>query len=89
MSTTLNLVPAICEIEKQISKIKANHIAELKPYIDSLEKLRAINTACEKCGGAGTLVRPRICAEDDMTREKITCPVCDGTGLSQDDTNNK
>jgi RecJ-like exonuclease len=82
-SSMLNLVPAIHEIEEQIAQIKASYAKELKPYVDSLDKLRAINTACEKCGGAGKVMRPRACAEDDRERDMITCSVCGGTGLSQ------
>lgn len=84
----LNLVPAIREVEAQIHKLEAMFNAEVKPYRDSLEALRKINQACERCNGKGMALRSRTCAEDDRPdpndpRDYITCPICHGTGLSK------
>lgn len=76
----LNLVPAIREIESQISEIKARHREELEPYEQSLVELRKINTACEKCGGSGEVFK-RSCAEDDG--DMYPCDACQGTGKIQ------
>jgi recombinational DNA repair protein RecR len=78
----MNLIPAIRAIREQISDIEHKHAEELAPYKDSLESLQKINTACEKCGGSGRVMRPRLCAEDDRDREMIQCNLCHGTGLS-------
>lgn len=84
----LNLVPAIREVEAQIHKLEAKFDAEVKPYRDSLEALRKINQACERCNGEGKVLCSRACAEDDRPdpndpRDYITCPICHGTGLSK------
>lgn len=73
----MNLVPAIIEIESQISGLKSRHRKELEPYINSLKELRKINTACESCGGNGKVWR-RSCAEDDGDYYK--CDACCGSG---------
>ncbi len=75
-----NYALIIRQIEDMISEIKAKHDAELRPYYDGIEALRVINTACEKCDGAGEVMRPRACAEDDRNREMIPCSACGGTG---------
>ena len=83
----LNLVPAIKEVEAQIRKIKAEYSKKLQPYEDSLEHLRKINTACERCNGVGKVLRPRACAEDDPPdpndpRDWNKCDECHGTGFA-------
>lgn len=83
----LNLVPAIREIEAQISAIEAEFSTKLKPYKESLSALRKINQACEKCCGEGRVLRSRACAEDDRPDpndpgDYNICSVCHGTGLS-------
>ena len=83
----LNLVPAIREIEAQIRAIESEHRKKIEPYQKSLEQLRKINTACEKCGGAGKVLRSRACAEDDRPdpndpSDYNTCDKCHGTGLA-------
>lgn len=83
----LNLVPAIKEVEAQIRKIKAEYSKKLQPYEDSLEQLRKINTACERCNGVGKVLRPRACAEDDPPDPNDPCDwnkcdECKGTGLA-------
>ncbi len=83
----LNLVPAIREIEEQIKTMEYEYKEKIKPYLNSLEQLRKINTACEKCGGKGRVLRSRACAEDDRPDPKdpsdwIECFICSGTGLS-------
>lgn len=83
----LNLVPAIIEIEAQIRKIEAEYNKKLQPYKNSLEQLRKINTACERCKGIGKVLRSRACAEDDPPdpndpRDWNKCDVCHGTGLA-------
>lgn len=57
----LNLVPAIKSIEKGLNELNK----KIQPYLDSLEKLREINQACEYCNGTGRVLRNRSCAEDD------------------------
>lgn len=57
------------------------------PYLDSLEKLREINQACEYCNGTGRVLRNRSCAEDDRPdpndlSDYIKCRGCNGTGLA-------
>lgn len=84
----LNLVPAIREIEAQISTIKAEFDKKLKPYQESLAALRNINQACERCCGEGRILRSRTCAEDDRPNpndpnDYNTCPICHGSGLSK------
>lgn len=84
----LNLVPAIREIEAQISTIKAEFDKKLKPYQESLTALRNINQACERCCGEGRVLRSRACAEDDRPNpndpsDYNTCPVCHGSGLNK------
>lgn len=84
----VNLVPAIKEIEKIISDIKADYDKKIKPYQDSLEHLRQINTACEFCNGEGKVLRSRACAEDDRPdpndpRDWLMCSYCHGTGSSK------
>ena len=84
---SLNLVPAIREIEKTISSIDYEYTQKLAPYKKSLEELRKVNTACEKCGGSGRILRSRACAEDDRPdpndpRDYNTCDKCKGTGLA-------
>lgn len=84
---TLNLVPAIREIEAQIRQIKADFERKVKPYNDSLAALRKINTACEKSAGTGKVLRSRACAEDDRPdpddpSDWNTCPVCHGSGVA-------
>jgi len=78
-----NLVSAIKETERRISKLDADHQKRRKPLEDRLSMLRKENTVCEKCNGAKQVMRPRTCAEDDREREMITCPVCKGTGLAR------
>lgn len=89
----LNLVPAIREIETQIRNLAAEFEAKVKPYRDSLNTLRMVNQACEKCCGEGRILRNRACAEDDRPdpndpRDYISCPVCHGTGRSTPSENN-
>lgn len=81
----LNLVPAIHEVERQIDTIKAEYQIKIKPFQDSLEALRKINQACERCYGEGRVLRSRSCAEDDAPNpddpnDYNICPVCHGTG---------
>lgn len=84
----LNLVPAIHEIEAQIRQLETEYKIKLKPYQDSLDALRNINQACEKCGGTGKVLRSRSCAEDDAPdpndpRDWLRCSECGGTGLTK------
>lgn len=84
---TLNLVPAIREVEAQIRQLTAEFEKKVKPYNDSLAALRKVNTACERCEGIGKVLRSRACAEDDRPdpddpRDWNTCPVCQGSGLA-------
>ena len=43
----LNLVPAIKSIEKGLNELAQRYNKKIQPYLDSLEKLREINQACE------------------------------------------
>lgn len=91
---SLNLVPAIREVESQINQLEAEFKAKVKPYYDSLNALRKINTACEKCGGYGKVLRSRACAEDDRPdsddpRDWNTCPVCNGSGMTKHESEHK
>jgi len=81
----LNLVPAIRSVESEISDIKAEYREKIRPYEQSLEYLREINEACERCCGEGKVLRSRSCAEDDRPdpndpTDWNTCPECCGTG---------
>lgn len=83
----MNLVPAIRQIEEQISEIESEYKIKAKPYHDSLKALRKLNTACEKCAGKGKVLRRRACAEDDRPdptdpRDYIKCDACGGSGLA-------
>ena len=83
----MNLVPAIRQIEEQISEIEREYKVKAKPYHDSLQALRKLNTACEKCAGKGKVLRRRACAEDDAPdpkdpRDYIKCDACGGTGIA-------
>lgn len=85
----LNLVPAIKELEQEITKRKLEFAKSIKPYVDSLAQLRKLNEACEFCNGKGKILRSRVCAEDDRPdpkdpRDYRTCPYCAGTGLLKD-----
>lgn len=87
-ASTLNLVPAIKEIEQQISKMELDFRERIAPYKKSLDELRKINTACEACCGEGKVLRSRSCAEDDRPdpddpSDYLVCNVCHGTGLAQ------
>ena len=64
----LNLVPAIIEIEAQIRKIEAEYNKKLQPYKNSLEQLRKINTACERCNGIGKILRSLL---EEILDEKL------------------
>lgn len=77
MADKLNLVPATREIESQIRKMESEFQAKISPYKRSLEELRKINTACEKCAGTGKIFR-RSCAEDEG--DYYRCEECYGTG---------
>ena len=82
----LNLVPAIKALEGQIKELRSEYLEKVIPYEDSLRQLRKINMACEKCEGAGKVLRYRACAEDDRPdpndpRDYVTCNACGGTGL--------
>lgn len=84
---SLNLVPAIRELEREIRKQECEFNARIKPYKDSLEQLRRLNTACETCNGFGKVLRSRACAEDDAPdpndpRDYRECRVCKGTGTT-------
>lgn len=86
----MNLVPAIRQIEEQISEIEREYKIKAKPYHDSLKALRKLNTACEKCAGKGKVLRRRACAEDDAPdpknpRDYIKCDACGGTGKANYD----
>lgn len=81
----INLVPAIKEIEKIIKEKEARFKKEIAPYEESLNQLRRINTVCEKCMGAGHVLRNRVCAEDDRPNPNdpsdwVECKKCYGTG---------
>lgn len=81
----LNLVPAIKIIEEIISKLDAEHEKKVRPYLNSLEQLRKLNTACEYCNGTGEVLRFRVCAEDDRPdpdnpNDLKRCPKCKGSG---------
>jgi len=87
---TLNLVPAIKEIERQISEMETEFSKKIEPYRSSLAELRRINTACEVCGGKGLVLRTRSCAEDDRPdpsdpRDFVKCGRCFGSGLAHPD----
>lgn len=77
MADKLNLVPAIHEIENQIRKMESEFQVKIAPYKRSLEEIRKINTACEKCAGTGKIFK-LSCAEDDG--EYYCCEDCCGTG---------
>lgn len=82
---SINIVPAIKEIEAIIRNKTEEFEEQIKPYKDSLAQLRKINTACEKCNGVGKVLRSRACAEDDRPdpddpRDWIQCNYCFGTG---------
>lgn len=81
----MNLLPAIEEIKEQIEQIESRHEMELKPYKESLCALQKLNKACPECLGQGEYMRPRACAEDDMTREMIRCHKCNGTGIKKEE----
>lgn len=90
---TLNLVPAIREVEAQIGQLEAEFKAKIKPYRDSLSALRKINTACEKCGGSGKVLRNRAYAEDDRPdpddpTDWRSCPICHGSGIAKYEVQN-
>ena len=80
----MNLVPAIKQIERQLSEMDAEHERQRAPYVDSLAKLREINDTCEYCFGKGKVLRSRACAEDDVDpdcpQDYIKCIHCNGTG---------
>lgn len=85
----LNLVPAIKELEKEITKRKSEFNKSIQPYIDSLAQLKKLNQTCEFCYGKGKILRIRACAEDDRPNpndpyDYKTCPYCAGTGLVGD-----
>ena len=89
MKGDVNLVPAIRAVEKELEeaegRAKAVYEATVKPYRDSLEQLRTMNTVCEECGGSGKVLRKRACAEDDAPNpddptDWLTCDRCKGTG---------
>lgn len=82
---SLNLVPAIRELEREIRVQEGEFNSRMKPYRESLEQLRKLNTACETCGGTGKVLRSRACAEDDRPdpndpADYKMCIVCKGTG---------
>lgn len=81
----LNLVPAIRELEREIRIQESEFNSRMKPYRDSLEHLRKLNTACETCEGTGRVLRSRACAEDDRSdpndpSDYKVCDICKGTG---------
>lgn len=83
----LNLVPTIKSIEKELNELAQRYNKKIQPYLDSLEKLREINQACEYCNGTGHVLRSRSCAEDDRPdpndlSDYIKCRGCNGTGLA-------
>lgn len=87
MNEQVNLVPAIEELEKVIRGIKGEYEKKLKPYKNSLEQLRKLNTVCEHCKGMGKI---NIYAEDqwgDPSSRIIDCPDCHGTGQSKNGGN--
>ena len=82
---SLNLVPAIRELEREIRVQEGEFNSRMKPYRESLEQLRKLNTAWETCGGTGKVLRSRVCAEDDRPdpndpADYKICIVCKGTG---------
>lgn len=82
----INLVPAIKEIESIMNKMRQDYEMQIRPYQDSLNQLRKINTACEFCNGKGKILRSRACAEDDRPdpndpKDYKSCPYCGGTGM--------
>lgn len=84
---SLNLVPAIRELEREIKNQESDFLSRIKPYKDSLEQLRKLNTACETCCGTGRVLRSRTCAEDDRPnpndpQDYRECSVCRGTGTN-------
>lgn len=83
----LNLVPAIRSLEEELSRLEYEFEKTTKPYRDSLNQLRQLNQACERCNGMGKVLRSRACAEDDAPdpddpRDWNICPECGGSGLS-------
>jgi hypothetical protein len=84
----MNLVPAIKEMEREISRIQTEADRRKRDLKEGLKALRKLNTACENCGGEGKILRSRACAEDDRPdpndpRDYRTCSYCRGTGLTQ------
>lgn len=80
----LNLLPAIRALEAEVSDLELECKKKLAPYKDSLEALRKLNTACERCDGKGKVLRTRACAEDyrpdpNDPADWRTCNVCHGT----------
>lgn len=61
----LNLVPAIKSIEKGLNELAQRYNKKIQPYLDSLEKLREINQACEYCNGTGRVL------ETDLAQRMI------------------
>lgn len=84
----MNLVPAINEMQKEISNLELEYAGKLKELKDGLRALRQLNTVCEKCEGKGKYLRSRACAEDyrpdpNDPSDYKTCPECNGSGLSK------
>lgn len=84
----LNLVPAIKSIEAEIQKIKAEYRRKIEPYETSINELRKLNEACERCNGKGKILRSRACAEDDRPDPRNpsdweTCLECKGSGRAK------
>lgn len=79
----LKLVPAIKSIEKGLNELAQRYNKKIQPYLDSLEKLREINQACEYCNGTGRVLRNRSYRPDpnDLS-DYIKCRGCNGTGLA-------
>jgi len=86
----MNLIPAIRQMEKEISDREHTFRKEIQELKDGLKALRKINTVCEKCNGKGKYLRPRACAEDDRPNpddptDYLKCSKCNGTGKVKHD----
>ncbi|MDL2257568.1 hypothetical protein LJC42_00215 [Eubacteriales bacterium OttesenSCG-928-K08] len=77
----MNLIPAIKEINRQISEECKRHNEKIIELEAALAAIRKLNTTCETCAGKKVVNKPRACAEDE--RDQIVCPDCHGTGRTE------
>lgn len=76
----LNFVSTIKELEQEKRTKEWEHKQNMEELTIAIEKLRELNTVCERCEGAkGSFYR--MIAEADKEWHK--CVVCNGTGKSK------